>query len=259
LHYLVLSGRASWDDVGSALVEHAEFLRRFTAEQDVQTNEVQRSWALVPAFLSLSDGRPLDLLELGPSAGLNLVWDRYRYSYSTGDWGSGALELRGDDRVPAPASVFSRSVSVARRRGVDLNPVDVTTEEGSLLLQSFVWADQTARLERLRAAIDVVRADPPELIRGDYVRDLPALLADRVPGAQLIVYETASTQYLDAEQRAALHEAMHAAAHDEPFTFLTTRSHGGEDYYTLEAVDWPSGERRGVERFDFHGSWLSWL
>jgi len=225
----------------------------------VQTNEVQRSWALVPAFLSLVDDRPLDLLELGPSAGLNLVWDRYRHVYSTGVFGDGPLELRGDDRVPPPASLLARPASVARRRGVDLNPVDVTTDEGSLLLQSFVWADQANRLERLRAAIDVVRGDPPELIRGDYVRDLPALLEDRVAGAQLVVFETASTQYLDHEQRNALHEAMHDAGRAEPFTFLTTRSHAGNDYYTLEAVAWPSGEREAVEHFDFHGAWLRWM
>lgn len=220
---------------------------------------MQRSWALVPAFLSLVDERPLDLLELGPSGGLNLVWDRFRHVYSTGAWGDGPLELRGDDRTPPPAELFTRAVTVARRRGVDLNPIDVTTDEGARLLQAFVWADQAERLARLRAAIDVVRDEPPELIRGDYVHDLPQLLADRVDGAQLVVYETASTQYLDGEQRNALHEAMHDAGRVEPFTFLTTRSHGGEDYYTLEAVSWPSGERRGVERFDFHGSWLSWL
>jgi hypothetical protein len=259
LHYLVLSGRASWDDVGAALDGEADFLRRFCAEQDVQTNEVQRSWALVPAFLSLVDERPLDLLELGPSAGLNLVWDRYRCAYSTGSWGDGSLELRGDDRMPPPASFFTRSVSVARRRGVDLNPVDVTTEEGSLLLQSFVWADQEERLARLRAAIEVVRSNPPELIRGDYVRELPRLLADRIPGAQLVVYETASTQYLYREQRDALYAAMHDAGREEPFTFLTTLSNGSEDHYTFERVDWPSGERRAVEHFDFHGAWLSWL
>ena len=69
--------------------------------------------------------------------------------------------------------------TVARRRGVDLNPVDATTEHGARLLQAFVWADQTDRLERLRRAIEVLRADPPELIRGDYVDSLPALLADR--------------------------------------------------------------------------------
>jgi hypothetical protein len=259
LHYLVLAGRASWDDVGAALDAEAPFLRRFVAEQEVQTNEVQRSWALLPALLSLADGRPLDLLELGPSAGLNLVWDPYRYRSSTGTWGDGAhLELAGDDRVPPPASLFAE-VDVARRRGVDRSPIDVTTDEGALLLQSFVWADQAERLERLRAAIDVVRGNPPELIRGDYVRDLPALLRDRVPGAQLVVYETASTQYLDSSQREQLHEAMHHAGQEETLTFLTTRSNSDTDFYMLEAWSWPTGERREVEHFDFHGAWLEWL
>ena len=255
----MLTGRATWDDVGAALDSERPFLARFVAEHEVQTNEVQRSWALLPALLSLGDGRPLDLLELGPSAGLNLVWDRYAYRYASGAWGNGALVLSGDDRVPPPAALLARTVRVVRRRGVDRNPIDVTGDEGSLLLQSFVWADQTERLERLRAAIDVVRADPPELIRGDYVSDLPRLLRDRVPGAQLVVYETASTQYLDREQRAALHNAMHDAGRKKPVTFLTTRSHAGADCYTLEAWAWPSGERSEVERFDFHGSWLEWL
>jgi hypothetical protein len=252
----VLDGRASWDDVDAALTDHRDFLSRFAAEQEVQTNEVQRSWALLPALLSLADGRPLDLVELGPSAGLNLVWDRYAYRYSSGAWGDGPLELTGDDRVAPPSALLGTEVRVARRRGIDRHPIDVTTDEGALLLQSFVWADQADRLARLRAAVDVVRADPPQLIQGDYVRDLPRLLDDRLPGTQVVVYETASTQYLDRRQRETLHAALRDGA---PVTFLTTRSHPGADYYTLEAWTWPSGERREVEQFDFHGSWLRWL
>ena len=155
LHYLVLGGEAAWDEIGEALVTDAEFLRRFTAEQEVQTNEVQRAWALLPGFLTVADGRPLDLLELGPSAGLNLVWDRYGYRYSTGSWGEADLVLTGADRIPPPAELLAREVEVRTRRGIDLSPVDVTTEHGARLLQAFVWADQTERLDRLRRAIEV--------------------------------------------------------------------------------------------------------
>ena len=116
LHYLVLAGQASWDDIGAALDEHRAFLTRWAEEQDVQTNEVQRAWALLPGFLSVADGRPFDLLELGPSAGLNLLWDRYRYRYKTGEWGTGALELIGDDRTPPPTQLFSRRGPWSRRR-----------------------------------------------------------------------------------------------------------------------------------------------
>jgi hypothetical protein len=258
LHYLVLAGEASWDDVGAALETHATFLAQFTAEQEVQTNEVQRSWAMLPAFLQVADGRPLDLLELGPSAGLNLVWDRYRYRHASGEWGEGLLELTGDDRTPPPAELWSRRVSVARRRGIDLNPIDATTEHGARLLQAFVWADQVDRLERLRRAIDELRADPPELQRGDYVESLPAALADRLEGTQLVVFQTASTMYLERGALARVRAALQRASHAEPLVFVGTGRAPDDDGFALDVERYPGGriDRLGV--FDFHGEWLDW-
>jgi hypothetical protein len=258
LHYLVLGGDASWDDVGGALGRHSEFLRRWCAEQDVQTNEVQRSWALLPAFLSLADGRPYDLLELGPSAGLNLLWDRYRYRYGSGEWGSGALELTGNDRVPPPAELLRRDVDVARRRGVDLHPVDATTDHGGRLLQAFVWADQATRLERLRRAIDVLRQDPPELIRGDYLEALPSLLRDRIEGARLVVFQTASTMYLERDGADRLRAALDEAGRQEPLVFVTTGRAPSDDGFALEIEEFPDGRAERVAVFDFHGEWLEW-
>jgi hypothetical protein len=259
LHFLVLEGRASWDDIDRAVEAEHDFLVRFVQERVVQTNEVQRAWALLPAFLTLADGRPLEVLELGPSAGLNLVWDRYRYRYSTGEWGDGPLLLAGEDRVPPPAQLLAKRVEVVRRRGIDLRPVDATTDDGARLLESFVWADQAARSERLRTAIAVLRDDPPVLIAGDYVTQLPAALTDRVSGAQLIVFETASTQYLSREQHEQLRESMHHAGRVEPFTYLTTRSAPEDDGYSLKAIEWPSGDERVIVRLDFHGAWLDYL
>ena len=256
LHFLVLVGRASWDEVDRAIEDERDFLVRFVQERVVQTNEVQRAWALLPAFLALANGRPLEVLELGPSAGLNLVWDRYRYRYATGEWGDGPLLLEGDDRVPPPAELLTKRVDVVRRRGIDLRPVDVTTDEGARLLESFVWADQAARIERLRTAMAVLREGPPVLNVGDYVAELPAALADRAPGAQLIVFETASTQYLSRNEHERLREAMHHAGRAEPFTYLTTRSAPEDDGYSLKAIDWPSGDERVIVRLDFHGAWL---
>ena len=258
LHYLVLAGQASWDDVRGALESHRDFLARWTQEQDVQTNEVQRSWALLPGFLTVADGRPLDLLELGPSAGLNLMWDRYAYRYSTGTWGSGPLELTGEDRASPPAELLSRHITVARRRGIDLNPVDVTTPHGSRLLQAFVWADQAQRLERLRRAIDVARQDPPELMRGDYVELLPAVLRDRREGAQLVVFQTASTMYLQRGALGKLRSALHEAARTEPLVYLTTGRAPDDDGFALEVERFPDGGSERLAIFDFHGAWLDW-
>jgi hypothetical protein len=259
LHYLVLAGETSWQEIDRALDDHADFLRRWLREQSVQTNEVQRAWGLLPVFLSVADGRPFDLLELGPSAGLNLVWDHYRYVYSTGVWGDeGPLELLGEDRVPPPGDLLHRRVAVARRRGIDLNPVDVTTEDGARLLEAFVWADQTVRLERLRRAIAVLRHDPPELIKGNYVDDLPALLRDRAPGAHLVVFQTASTMYLEADDAERLRAALHHAAREEPLTYISTGHAPNDNGFALEVERYPDGRPTRVAVMDFHGDWLEW-
>src|SRR5581483_2233042 len=241
----------------------AGFVWRFVREQSVQTNEVQRTWALLPAFLALGHAE-LDLIELGPSAGLNLVWDRYRCRYEAGSWGAAgaALELQGEERLPVPASLLGRRVRVRRRRGVDRRPIDATTEEGARLLRSFVWADQDARLRRLDRAIEALRAAPPRLVAGDYVDALPELLADRVDGALVVVFQTASTIYLPAERYAALRGALADA--ERPLAWISTRRRDEmesqlEEGFELELACWPEQPPRVVARMGYHGQWLEWL
>ncbi|MDX6515735.1 MAG: hypothetical protein QOH73_1401 [Gaiellaceae bacterium] len=276
MHYLALSGRAPelarayagegevWPAFRAALVEHRAFVSRFVDEQNVQTNEVQRCYGLLPAFLTLASeaGRPLDLIELGPSAGLNLLWDRYRYVYGEETWGAAdaPLALEGGLRASLPAGLLDVAPVVRSRIGIDLSPVDVTTEEGSLLLQCFVWVGQMGRLERLRHAIAALRHDPPQLLRGDYVDLLPELLAERDPEALTVVFETASTMYLSTEQRARLDEALDEAGASGSLAFLTTTQPDDEShsFWALRLRTWPGGERL-LAHMDFHGAWVEWL
>lgn len=272
VHYLELSGlepyalSGEWEDFRRALVGQREFLARFVQEQAVQTNEVQRCYALLPAFLTLAteSGVPvLDLLELGPSAGLNLLWDRYAYAYRHGSWGSSELTLRGVEYVPMPGEVLETQVEVRSRRGIDLNPVDVTTEHGARLLRAFIWPGRVERGQRLRKAIEIFRREPPELVRGDYVELLPALLAERDDSALTVVFQTASTGYLHPDRRAELRELLEDAGRQGPLGWISTRAveereEKRDDSYELEIALWPGGKRRFLLRCDFHGNWIRW-
>ena len=255
LHFLVLAGDASWDD---PVEQHAEFLRGFVREQSVQTNEVQRSWMLLPCFLraaQLLDVDELDVVELGPSAGLNLAWDGYRYSYAAGEWGpAGArLTLSGDERSPVPAALLDVVPRVTRRVGIDLAPIDVTTDDGARLLECFVWAGQDERLERLQRAIEVVRANPPELVRGDLARELPNVLRDR----PTLVFETAAFPYVSDETRTDVRETLSRAT--RPVALVTAgRPRDGGDGWGMRIARYPGGEREFVGHADFHGAWLDY-
>jgi hypothetical protein len=228
----------------------------------VQTNEVARAWALLPGLLSTGVER-IDLVELGASAGLLLALDRYGYRYRAGTWGNGGGPLlAGDDRDGPPAPLLARGLEVVRRRGVDRDPVDVASPEGERLLEAFVWADQHARRERLREAIAAVRADPPELVRGDYVELAPELLRDRRPDALTVVMTSVSTVYLDEDRYQKLLAALARAGRDAPLAWVSLEgARRGPDagHANLELTIWPGGETRRLARVDHHAAWLEWL
>jgi hypothetical protein len=255
LHFLLLGGEASWDD---PLGAHADFLREFVATQAVQTNEVQRSWILLPCFLRAAEllgVDELDVVELGPSAGLNLVWDRYRYEYAEGAWGpdDSPLRLAGREDSRVPARLLERVPRTQRRVGIDLTPVDVTTDEGARLLECFVWAGQDERMERLERAIEVVRSSPPELVRGDLAEELPEVLGDR----PALVFQTAVFPYLTAETRDAVRDALERTP--VPVAFVTAgRPRDREDGWGMRIELYPGATREFAGHADFHGAWLDY-
>ena len=257
----MLEGRADWDD---PVAEHQDFLRGFVAGQGVQTNEVQRSWVLLPLLLRVAartGAETFDLVELGPSAGLNLVWDRYHYRYEAGEWGpdDAALRFAGEERRPIPGELLELAPAVRGRLGIDLAPIDVTTDEGARLLRCFVWAGQTERLERLDQAIEALRADPPKLVRGDFVELLPDVLAAQPRDGLTVVFQTATWGYIEEEERSRLRAALDEAGRSLPLAFISTGNPRGEEHcWGLRLVYWPGGEREFAGHADFHGAWLRW-
>jgi hypothetical protein len=247
----VLAGRASWDDVHGALHEESEFLREWVASERVQTNEPRRCWWLVPCFLEAArrtGAEQFDCVELGCSAGLNLLWDQYGYEYAGGAL-HGSPVFGGEERGrPVPVGATPR---VRSRVGVDLAPPDLHTDEGLRLLKSFVWAGQEQRLSDLDAAVEVWRRHPPEIVVGDLVDELPTLLARRRDDAVLLVWETAVLGYLPEERREQALALREEA--DCVFVWTGQPKDGSHDYYGL----YVDGDE--VAHAEFHGAWIEWL
>jgi hypothetical protein len=165
-----------------------------------QTNEPARCATLLPALAQLP--QPLALIEVGASAGLTLLVDRYSYDYA-GHRLAGhdpqAPTLRCEPRgpVPLPAEV----PEVVWRAGLDLNPLDVNDPDDVRWLSCLVWPGESDREERLALALASARRDPPAVHRGDLLTDLPALAAQAPAGATLVVYHTSVLIYVAPGER----------------------------------------------------------
>jgi hypothetical protein len=171
----------------------------------VQTNEAGRCAVLLPVLAALP--QPLALLEVGASAGLCLYPDRYAYRYGDHLLGDGhpVLACAATGVVP-PA----RLPEVVWRAGLDLNPLDVTDPADLAWLDALIWPEHTHRRARLRAAALIAAAEPPQLVRGDLVDDLPALAARAPADATLVVFHTSVLAYVPRPRRDAFVQLVSA-------------------------------------------------
>lgn len=170
-------------------------IRALMQSGTTQTNEPTRCAVLLPILARLP--QPLALLEVGASAGLCLLPDRYGY-----DYGETRIEpavatapvfrCAANGPVPLPARV----PKIVWRLGLDLNPIDLRSDAEVKWLEMLVWPDQPKRTQRLRAAIDVARSDPPRVVRGDLLTDLEPLIATAPKDATLVVFHTAVLAYV---------------------------------------------------------------
>jgi hypothetical protein len=88
-------------------------------------------------LVAASGVRRIRLLELGASAGLNLLLDYYGFGGTSRHFGSVDSKVQFVDAIEGP--VQPERFMIAGRAGCDLHPVDATTAEGRVLLTSFVW------------------------------------------------------------------------------------------------------------------------
>ncbi|MCV3211752.1 DUF2332 family protein [Mesorhizobium sp. YC-39] len=280
LHALVLTGaderltqvyppnRTSDDEIAAVLPEAiARSDERIVAglAGAPQTNEIARSAMLLPGFLTVAreTGLPLDLCEIGASAGLNLLFDSFHYRYGDAEWGDPASPVRLAPEVRGRAVPLNGVIEVRHRSGCDIAPVDFADAAARLRLRSFIWADQAARLARLDAALSLAEKLQPLLVRADAAQFVEKALAARQDGA-FVLYHSIMWQYLPRATKdaitATLERAGRQATTDAPIARLRMEPRDPtKNWAVLSLTLWPSGETRRLAHCDYHGRWIEWM
>lgn len=258
----------------SFVLQHWQEIRGTMGTRTTQTNEAGRCAVLLPllAMISAAENRPLALIEVGASAGLCLYPDRYAYRYTPGpslgpDGGSPVPPI--ECTVEGPAPLPEILPEVCWRAGIDLDPLQAEGDDARWL-EALVWPGQQYRTERLRAALTMVRQEPPLLVRGDLNEEIVPLVARAPEDAVVVVFHTAVLAYLDAAGRARFAATMGelTARRERPVHWVSNEGAG-----TLTGVTGALGksprERDGlfvlqhdgrtVARTGPHGQSLEWL
>jgi hypothetical protein len=247
-----------WSDFRRAVQRRADEIGRLMRERSTQTNEPGRCAVMLPVLARLP--QPLALIEVGASAGLCLLIDRYGYDY-------GDVRLASDSRpcLPCVASAGtprpSRLPQVAWRAGLDLSPLDPSDPQNRAWLEALVWPEQRDRLQRLREALDVAAAAKPRVVSGDLRHDLAGLVAQAPTEATLVIFHTAVLAYVSssADRQAFADQAIEWAdfwiANERPQVFpeIARRTRSAGRGFLLAVNGEPTAWT------DPHGAAIDWI
>ena len=245
-------------EFASFCAEHRGAIARILRERLVQTNVPRRGVAVRLAMREVARRTPgpVTFLEIGPSAGIQLLFDRWALETGGRRFGpAGApLNLRSQWRADGPPPDLDRLPPVRDRLGVDLHPVDATDPEQRLWLQALVWPEHRERFAELATALDVVAADPPTILQGDAIELLPRLdeerLAEDIP---LVVFHAMVRIHVAADRRPAFDAAIAALSRRRRVLHVSMEPDDGAIPLTLRDSH---GMDRDLALVEGHGRWI---
>jgi hypothetical protein len=257
---------------------HAGAIGEIVGGRSVNTNEVGRCAVLRFGYAEIARMLPATrfaVVEVGASAGLNLFWDNYRYEYDYGPAGAPIVAgdpaspvrigcaIRGSARPPLrPDDPFAEQV--ARRVGVELEPIGLDNPDDVAWLRALVWPEQRERASRLDHAIAIARAARHRLNfsmrQGDGASLLPTIAAELADGEALCVVHSFTLNQFSAAARLALDRTLSdAAAKRDVLRLGLEWERRDAPVLSLTLYGGSGGKRRDLARCDAHGFWVEWL
>lgn len=261
-----VEGDDPFPDFKGFVRDYRAAIQRLIETRVTNTNEIGRSALLHPGFRVVASqaAAPLSLIEVGPSAGLNMIWDSYGVRYRRDGSVAAAInesasvvidcELRGE-RIPRTTP----APSVGGRVGLELNPVDLSNSDDRDWLRALIWPDQGARLKRMDRAIELLMQHKPDIRAGDALELLPDALSDVPRGQIACVYHTIATYQFSREMKRGLEDILTVAGLRQPVWRLSFEYDGA--LYILSATHYSDGVRdeKRLASAHPHGTWLEWL
>ena len=232
-----------------------------------QTNEAGRSSNFIAAMLWLTEqGLPphFQCLEIGSSAGINLMLARYHYDLAGVQVGPqpGVMAFAPEWRGRHPPQ---HRIEIVGTRGCDVAPVDLTDPVQALRLKAYIWPEHHIRFERMEAAIAAANEHKPDILRANAADFVEAELAKpQAPGTTRVLMHSIVWQYVPEDQQmrvtTAMEEAGAEATADRPLAWIALEANRTLHQHELVVRYWPGGESsKMLGRAHAHGAWVEWM
>jgi len=206
---------ANTNAFASHVIERWDRVRATVLARSTQTNEPARCATLLFALERIQG--PIALIEVGSSAGLCLIPDRYDYRFTVGTAEHRLVSVAGHHALSIECVVEGtrppRALPDIRwRLGVDVDPVNLGDDDQYAWLETLVWPEHDRRRERLRLARTEWSADPPDVVVGDVLGDLRSLARDVPRGLTTVIMHSAVLAYLPPDARVRATESIRAVS-----------------------------------------------
>lgn len=269
-HYPIISGEhrplaPAYPHFRDFCLEHRERIVELISTRLTQTNVVRRCTCLLPAFSIVchETSSPLALIDLGASAGLNLNFDRYAYSYARDGheilrWGSDSAQIRleadlqGNGELPP----IPPAIPVASRDGIDLDPVDLTNPDQLLWLRALIWPEHVERHQQLIDAATEFKDSDIRMHAGDATRVLPTLIESTPREHALVVYSTIALHQFPRESRQRIADTLAATSAERPLWQIALE--GNDPELSITRYRNGAGKTEKLADASPHGWWIEW-
>jgi hypothetical protein len=261
------SPQEAYPDFYAFCMENREKIRQVVTTHSVQTNEVTRCASLLPAFLlvaSREPHQPLAMIELGASAGLNLLWDTYYYDYAEhGKVGmpSARVHIRCKSQGARALLLPQHMPRISHRVGIDLAPIDVADTQATHWLRALIWPEHHQRAELFEAALAAAQQSPPMLIAGDLVEKLPQALRAIPNDSTLCVFHSYTLNHCPPGTQEKLNDILTATGKYQTVYRLSLEYHTTKEHPRLMLHTYaPNGYSQEHLAFcESYGRWIEWL
>ena len=235
-----LSPKGSYPELQRYCRAHRDELLGLLSTRSVQTTYTERCRALLAPMgvVARAAGEPLNLIEIGCSAGVLLVFDKFAYRMNNqGLVGPADApfvlegELRGGPELFIPR--------IGMRVGIDLHTIDARWPEDRRWLLALCFPELRDEQRRLASALEVIADTEITMLEGDGLARLREALA--LAGDPLCIFHSACLFYWPLEARRALEELLLEASHARDFWRISI-----EPSDTFDSWQKGKGERAAV-------------